>query len=327
MKAAQLSTVGPAEQVVKCIEVPDPGAPGKGEVLVDLEACSINPADILMIEGNYASVPETPCALGIEGAGKVRAVGPGVSNLKAGDKVMSLGRTNWVQQIRDQAQAFIRLPDEVDLAQAAMLKVNVATAHLMLASYVKLTKGDWVIQNAANSGVGVDLIRLAQADGVRTVNVVRREALIEPLKKLGADAVVVDGPDLAQRVESETGGTPIKLGIDAVGGPAIGRLTDCVGEGGTVVNYGLLSGQACEINAFNFVFRDITLKGFWLAKLMREMSFEQIQAMYERLAQRLIDGTIHVGIEASYSLDKVADAMAHAKKESRGGKIQLRPNA
>ena len=134
MKAAQLSTVGPAEQVVKCIEVPDPGAPGKGEVLVDLEACSINPADILMIEGNYASVPETPCALGIEGAGKVRAVGPGVSNLKAGDKVMSLGRTNWVQQIRDQAQAFIRLPDEVDLAQAAMLKVNVATAHLMLAS-------------------------------------------------------------------------------------------------------------------------------------------------------------------------------------------------
>ena len=68
MKAAQLSAVGPAEQVVKCIEVPDPGAPGKGEVLVDLEACSINPADILMIEGNYASVPETPCALGIEGA-------------------------------------------------------------------------------------------------------------------------------------------------------------------------------------------------------------------------------------------------------------------
>jgi NADPH:quinone reductase-like Zn-dependent oxidoreductase len=196
----------------------------------------------------------------------------------------------------------------------------------MLTEYVSLSKGDWVIQDAANSGVGVDLIRLAHADGIHSVNVVRRSELIAPLKELGADVVVVDGPDLAQRVASETGGTHIKLGIDAVGGAAIGRLTDCVGEGGTVVNYGLLSGQACEINAFNFVFRDITLTGFWLAKLMREMKFEQIQAMYGQLAQRLIDGTIHVDIEASYPLEKISDAMAHAKQESRGGKIQLRPN-
>ncbi len=326
MKSAQLTAIGPAEQVVKCIDVPDPGAPGEGEVVVDMVACSINPADILMIEGHYASVPETPCALGIEGAGTVTAVGSGVTSLKAGDKVMSLGRTNWVQQIRDKAEAFIRLPSEVELAQAAMLKVNVATAHLMLTSYVSLSAGDWVIQNAANSGVGVDLIRLAHADGIRTVNVVRREELIKPLKELGADVVVVDGPDLAERVKQESGGAQIKLGIDAVGGPAIGRLTDCVGDGGTVVNYGLLSGKPCEINAFNFVFRDITVTGFWLAKLMRSMSFEQIHKMYDELASCLINGTIHVDIEASYPLEQVSKAMAHAKREARGGKVQLRPN-
>ncbi len=326
MKSVQLSAVGPAEKVVKCIDVPDPGAPDKGEVLVDIVACSINPADILLIEGNYATVPQPPCPLGIEGAGTVAAVGTGVSSLKVGDKVMSLARTNWVQQIRDKAQAFIRLPDDVDLAQAAMLKVNVATAHLMLSSYVSLSAGDWLIQNAANSGVGVDLIRLAHADRVRSVNIVRREALIEPLKALGADVVVVDGPDLKSRVDKETGGAHIKLGIDAVGGSAIGRLTDCVGDGGTVVNYGLLSGEPCQINAFNFVFRDITLTGFWLAKLMRSMSFEQIQDMYDQLARRLTDGTIHVDIEASYPLEKISDAMAHAKRESRGGKVQLRPN-
>ena len=113
MKSAHLSANGPAENVVKCIDVPDPGAPGEGEVLVDIVACSINPADILLIEGNYASVPDTPCPLGIEGAGTVAAVGSGVSNLKAGDKVMSLARTNWVQQIRDNAGAFIRLPAEL----------------------------------------------------------------------------------------------------------------------------------------------------------------------------------------------------------------------
>ena len=92
MKSAQLTAVGPAEKNVKCIDVSDPGAPGKGEVLVDVVACSINPADILMIEGNYATVPETPCGLGIEGAGTVVAVGPEVTGLTVGDKVMSLGR-------------------------------------------------------------------------------------------------------------------------------------------------------------------------------------------------------------------------------------------
>ncbi len=326
MKSAQLTAIGPAENVVKCIEAPDPGAPGEGEVLVDMVACSINPADILMIEGNYASVPQTPCALGIEGSGTVTAIGSGVDRLKVGDKVMSLGRTNWVQQICGKAETFIRLPEEVDLAQAAMLKVNVATAYLMATTYVTLEPGDWLIQNAANSGVGIDLIRLAHAAGVHTVNVVRRDELIKPLKQLGADVVVVDGADLAARVAKETEGGQIKLGIDAVGGTAIGRLADCVGDGGTVVNYGLLSGEVCQINAFNFVFRDITVTGFWLAKVMGGMSYEEIQTLYERLAPRLMDGTIHVDIEASYPLEKISEALAHAKREARGGKVQLRPN-
>ena len=326
MKSAQLSAIGPAEKSVRCIDVPDPGAPGAGEVLVDVVACSINPADILIIEGNYATRPTPPCALGIEGAGTVAAVGAGVTNLKVGDKVMSLGRTNWTQRIRDKAETFVRLPKEVDLAQAAMLKVNVATAHLMLTQYVQLKRGDWVIQNAANSGVGVDLIRLAHADGIRSVNVVRRTALVDPLKKLGADVVVVDGPDVAQRVAKETGGAAIKLGIDAVAGAATGRLAQCVAEGGTVVNYGLMSGEQCQIDASHFLFRDIHLVGFWLAKVMRGMKFDEIQGLYGKLGARLLDGTIHVAVEASYPLEKISDAMAHAKREARGGKVQLRPN-
>lgn len=326
MKSAELTSIGLAEKVVRCIDVPDPGVPGEGEVLVDVVACSINPADILLIEGNYATKPQTPCPLGIEGAGTVTAVGPGVTGLKVGNSVMSLGRTNWVQQICDKAETFIRLPDKIDLAQAAMLKVNVATAYLMLANYVSLTTNDWIIQNAANSGVGVNLIRLAQTDGIRTVNIVRRAELIEPLKKLGADVVIVDGPDLAQRVVKETGGAQIKIGIDAVGGSAIGRLTDCVGENCTVVNYGLLSGDPCQIDASNFVFRNIRLMGFWLAKVVREMRFDEIQAMYEKLAARIIDSTIYVEIEVSYPLEKISDAMAHVKREARGGKVQLRPH-
>ncbi|MEO8752584.1 MAG: zinc-dependent alcohol dehydrogenase family protein [Casimicrobiaceae bacterium] len=327
MKSAQLNAIGPADQTVRCVDVPDPGNPGAGEVLVDMVACSINPADILSIEGNYATQPTPPCGLGIEGAGTVAAVGSGVTHLKAGDKVMSLGRTNWTQRIRDKAQAFVLLPPEIDLAQAAMLKVNVATAHLMLTRFVALGRGDWVIQNVANSGVGVDLIRLAHAEGIRTVNVVRRAELIGELKQMGADVVVVDGPELAQRVDRETGGATLRLGIDAVAGAATGRLAQCLAEGGTVVNYGLMSGEPVQVDAFQFVFRDIHLVGFWLAKMMRAMSFDEIQSMYAALAARLVDGTIHVAVEASYPLESIAEAMAHAKRESRGGKVQLRPGA
>jgi len=304
MKSAELTAIGPAERVVRCIDVPDPGAPQADEVVVDMVACSINPADILMIEGNYATTPTTPCAVGIEGAGTVAAVGGAVTGLRVGDKVMSLGRANWTQRIRDKAQAFVRLPAGVDLAQAAMLKVNVATAHLMLTGYVELSRGEWVIQDAANSGVGVDLIRLAGAAGLRTVNVVRRRELVEPLKRLGADVVVVDGPDLAARVAQSTGGAEIRLAIDAVAGATVNRLAQCLAEGATLVNYGLLSGEPCQIDAFQLVFRDIRVVGFWLAKLMRGMRFDEIQAM----------------------LEKITDAMVHAKREGRGGKVQLRPN-
>lgn len=326
MNAAELTAIGAAEQVVRCIDVPDPGPPGEGEVIVDLVACPINPADILMIEGDYATEPKTPCPVGIEGVGTITAIGAGVTGFEVADKVMSLGRANWAQRICDKAETFIRLPAGIDLTQAAMLKVNVATAHLMLTTYVSLAAGDWVIQNAANSGVGVNLIRLARAKGIRTVNIVRRAQLVEPLGRLGADVVVVDGADLAQRVAKETGGARIPLGIDAVGGAATGRLTDCVSESGTVVNYGLLSGEPCRVYPSNFVFRDIRLLGFWLARVMREMPLDKIHAMYEELAARIMDGTIRVDIEASYPLERISDALTHAKRAARGGKVQLRPN-
>jgi hypothetical protein len=139
------------------------------------------------------------------------------------------------------------VPADADPHQLAMLKVNPATALMMLRNYVDLQPGDWVIQDAANSGVGSNLIRLAGADGVRTVNVVRRAALAAPLEAIGADVVVVDGADLAERVRAVTGGTPPRLAIDAIGGSVVMRLADCLAEGGTVVNYGLLSGEPCML--------------------------------------------------------------------------------
>jgi NADPH:quinone reductase-like Zn-dependent oxidoreductase len=124
-----------------------------------------------------------------------------------------------------------------------MVRINPPTALLLLTDIVALRPGDWVIQNVANSAVGRLVIRLAAARGVRTMNVVRREALFAELKALGADACVVDGPDLAETVKAHTGGGPVRLGLDAVSGQATARLSTCLSEGGVVCNYGSMSGE------------------------------------------------------------------------------------
>ena len=185
-----------------------------------------------------------------------------------------------------------------------------------------------MIQNAANSGVGTCLIQLAQTLGIHTINVVRRESLIAPLKQLGADVVTVDGADLGERVRAEIGAdAPVKLAIDAVAGAASMRLADCLSDEGTVVNYGLLSGDPCMISAEQVVFRGINLTGFWLAKTMRSMTHTQLQTLYTELAEKIINNTLRVDVEAVYPIDQVKQALEHANREGRDGKILIAPNS
>jgi len=307
MKAVQLNAYGVPSSVCSCVG-------------------PINPAELLIFEGRYASKPELPYQPGIEAVGVIEAVGAGVNSVAVGDKVISLGRQNWVQRVNLQEQQVIKVPSEADTLQLAMLKVNPATAWLMLTQYVDLQAGDWVVQNAANSGVGHALIQLARANGWKTLNIVRRESLIEPLKAIGADAVLVDGDDLGERARAVIGDGRAMLGIDAVAGTATTRCGDCLDDGGTVVNYGFLSGDPCQLTPTQVVFRDISLKGFWLAKLMGGMSRDTLSSMYAQLAAQIADGTLNTPVEATYELDQISDALAHAHRESRDGKILVTPN-
>jgi mitochondrial enoyl-[acyl-carrier protein] reductase / trans-2-enoyl-CoA reductase len=325
MKQVQFGAFGVPHEVADCIDLPALGAPADHEVVVDVAAFPINPADLLTMTGSYAVRPKLPATLGAEAVGTISAVGAGVGNLAAGDRVIILARDNWCQRRRVQAAQVLQVPGNADLLQLAMLKVNPATALMMLRQYVALQPGDWLIQDAADSGVGTNLIRLARADGIRTVNVVRRESLIAPLQAFGADVVVVDGDDLAARVGA-AGAGPIRLAIDAVGGEAVMRLADCLAEGGTVVNYGLLSGKPCMLGAHQTIFKGITLTGFWLQKALTSMARPDLEALYADLAGRVADGTLEVHIEATYPIEQIKAALEHAGREGRSGKILVTPN-
>ena len=325
MKQVLLEKYGRPEEGVRCAEVPDVGTPGAGEVVFDVLYFPINPADLSMCRGSYRLKPVLPATPGAECVGRVTAVGAGVSNVKPGELVINLQRENWAQRRRVKAEDVIAVPTGMDLQQAAMLRINPPTALLLLTDVVPLKPGDWVIQNVANSAVGRLLIRLARDRGLRTVNVVRRESLFAELKALGADACVVDGPDLAGAVREQTGGGPIRLAIDAVAGQATARLAGCVADGGTVCNYGSVSQEDPVMSRAALTTGGQRLVGFILGRALSTRSLSDIRALYADLGRQVLTGALTAPVEKVYPIDDIKAAVAHAGRGERSGKVLVQP--
>jgi len=325
MKKVEITDYGTPEAVAHCIEAPDVGAPGPGEIVFDVLAFPINPADISFCRGNYRLHPPLPATPGAECVGRVVAVGAGVNDIRPGDLVASMQRENWVQRRRISAEDAIPLPSGLDIKQAAMLRINPATALLLLEDHVDLKPGDWVIQNVANSAVGRHLIVIAKAKGVRTLNVVRRDDVTSELTALGADVVLRDGPDLPQRAQQATGGAPIQLGIDAVSGDACKRIADCVANTGVVVTYGSMSG-ADPVISRAALGRGVSLKSFMLGDGLAKRSREKVRTIYADLGAKLRDGVLKAPIDATYPIEEIKQALAHAQRGGRDGKVLVLPN-
>ncbi|CAN5628792.1 zinc-dependent alcohol dehydrogenase family protein [soil metagenome] len=326
MKQVIIESYGTPWEVARCADMPDVGAPAADEVVFDVLAFPINPADMGFCRGTYRLKPPLPATPGAECVGRVTAVGAQVKHVKPGDLVINLQRENWAQKRKVKGNDAIPLPAGIDLRQAAMVRINPPTAALMLSDFVDLKGGDWVIQNVANSAVGRLLIVLAHQRGLRTVNVVRRPDLAAELKQLGADLVVVDGDDLPARVASETGEAPIRLGVEAIGGTATGRLCDCVASDATVVHYGSMSGQNPEVSRNNFTYRGVKLTGFMLGRFLARRNAQKIREIYADLAGQVMAGKLFAPVDTVYPIDNIKDALAHADKGGRNGKILVSPN-
>ncbi|MFI2810128.1 zinc-dependent alcohol dehydrogenase family protein [Microbulbifer zhoushanensis] len=322
MLKAEYQSRGPVPQeVIEAVECETPELK-EGEVLLELLASPINPSDVLTLTGDYGMLPPLPAVGGNEGVARVVEHGPGVSAPEIGQTVLlPVGIGTWRTHFTVPADKLLPLPNEADPLQLSMISINPPTASLMLSEFVDLQPGDWVIQNAANSGVGNYLIQLAHIRGFKTVNIVRRESLVEPLKAQGADVVLVDGDDLPARVKEATGGADIKLGIDAVGDTATGRIADCLAEGGTLVNYGMMSGKPCKISPTALIFKGVSMRGFWLARWFEEASTQDQQRVYGELTKLIIGGKLKAPIDSTFSVKDIKDAVAMAAQGGREGKV------
>lgn len=326
MKRATYSERGKVPQdVIRAEEFELPPL-GEGQALVEVLAAPINPSDLLTLTGQYGLLPPLPAVGGNEGVGRVVQLGLATNGIKIGQTVLlPVGIGTWTSHLVVDARRLIPLPNDADPQQLAMMTVNPPTALLMLREFVTLQPGDWVIQNAANSAVGTYLIQIAKLRGLRTVNLVRRESAIETVKQAGAEHVLVDGDKLAKRVAEITGGAPIKLGIDAVGGDSTDRIASTLTERGVLVNYGAMSGEPCQVSPASFVFRDLTLRGFWLSRWYKESTPEARAAVFGEIATLIARGHLRAKVAATYSLDRIAEAVAAAAAAGRDGKILIVP--
>lgn len=292
------------------------------EVVVAMQAAPVNPADINAIEGKYPAKREVPAVPGFEGAGVVVEVGVNVSTIRQGALVMlphNIG--TWREAVAVKADDLVAVPPKIDPAQAAMLKINPLTAWRLLHDYVDLARGDWLIQNAANSAVGRAVIAIGRELGFKTVNVVRRAELIEDLRAEGGDVVLVDGEKLRDEVRTATGGAPIRLGLNSVGGDSALRLSNCLAFGGTLVSFGAMSLQPLKIPTGLLIFKDLRFRGIWINHWYDNATMAERMAAFNPLFDMAKRGVLKTNIERTYSIDEAKDAVAHAMQSKRTGKI------
>lgn len=329
MKAIRIARYGEPTDVVTVDSIPEPAAPGTDEVNVVVEYAPVHPSDLLMIRGGAgrrptmpATLGQLPAVLGTEGVGRVTAVGPGVATVAVGDRVLTpFNYPSWAEVVTVPARRLFPIPEGFDGPQLSMLTINPLTAYVMLREFVALAPGDWVIQNAANSGVGRAVIAIAKAWGLRTVNVVRRPELVGELIALGADVVLLEGADLRERVSLATGGAEIKLGLDAVAGEATTSMAASLSAGATLVSYGAMSGTPCALPPRLLIVNDLIVRGFWLVSWMERVSPEAMIQIQRELLTLVDSGGLFIPVSAVVPLADATTAMRHAV--SGQGKIVI----
>ncbi|CAO4369541.1 unnamed protein product [Caenorhabditis nigoni] len=317
---------GDPREVLELQTIQVPAEPSKGECLVQWLASPINPLDINRVQGNYALKTEPPVIGGSEGVGKIIKAGSG-SRFKVGDHVtiFSAETPFWTEYGIVDDEDLVQLDNRIPLDLAATLMINPPTAWIMLQKYVKLEKGDYVIQNSANSGVGRSVIELCKAFGYKSINVVRSRPNIKELKtdlwRIGADHVFTEeefketSKEFLKSIKSRP-----KLALNGVGGKSALQISSVLERGGTCVTYGGMSKKAHEFTTSALVFNDIQVRGVAVGMwARREENLDEWNFCVEQVQKLAVEGKL-----TSIPMEKVslADHKKAIQKSMEGKSIK-----
>ncbi|MDF9801136.1 NADPH:quinone reductase-like Zn-dependent oxidoreductase [Catalinimonas alkaloidigena] len=320
---------GAAKEVLELKEIPTPEVKA-GQVGIRVKSASVNPADVLFIQGQYGLKPKFPDSpVGMEGAGEIDKIGTGIGDgieLFKGMRVAFATLGSWSDYVVVPASSVMPLPKNVSWEEGAQFFVNPFTALAMLED-VNLKKGDWLLLTAAYAALNKIVIRIARERGIKTICTVRRDEQVDALHMLGAEAVIHTEKDqLTERVHALTNGRGVQACFESVGGELCEQAINCMGHGGKMLIYGVLSGKPTSLNGGLMIFKELNIKGFWLSRWMQESSTSTKARLSSELYQLAKNNVIPLEAGATFPLKQAAKAVEYSQKSGKSGKAIITCN-
>lgn len=326
MKAALHDTFGDPAKVLYATDTDTP-EPGEGQVRIRTLLSPIHNHDLWTVRGTYGYKPSLPGAIGgSEAAGIVDAVGAGVDDSLKGQRVAVAGvHGTWAEHFLAPANGLMPLPEQISNEQGAQL-IAMPFSAISLLDSLKADKGDWIVQTAANGAVGRIVAVLAAERGINLVNLVRREEAAQGLRDAGTSNVIsTSDDDWTDRVRQAVGDGKLVSAIDSVGGDIAAHLVDVLSGDGELIVFGTATGDPMPLSSGPLIMKQITIKGFWGARVGSEMDPDHRESLMKELVTLAVQGKLPLATDGTYSLDQITDAVTASLTPGRDGKVMLKP--
>lgn len=315
---------GPENLVVTEGDKPTPEA---GEILIRVAAAGVNRPDVVQRAGFYPPPPGASPILGLEVAGEVAAVGPGVERYVVGDRVCALTNGGGYAEyaLAPEGQC-LPVPKGLTMVEAGALPETFFTVWSNLIHRAKLATGETLLVHGGSSGIGTTAIQLAHAMGVKVLTTAGSDEKCRACTQLGADlAINYREVDFVEAVQQATDGRGADVILDMVGGDYVDRNIRAAAKDGRIVNIAFLGGAKVEVNLLPVMLKRLTLTGSTLRPQPPEVKAEIARDLEAKVWPMIEAGKIRPLIAATFVLDDVADAHRLMESSNHIGKIVLTP--
>jgi len=323
MRAVLCKAFGPPESLV--IEEIDPPAVGPEQLLLEVRACGVNYADLLIIQDRYQLKPPLPFSPGSEVAGVVREVGSEVAQVRPGDRVIvTTGWGGYAEELVVDAARATPMPDGIEFVTASAMLTTYGTSYYALVDRARLMPGETLLVLGAAGGVGLAAVELGKALGARVIAAASSEDKLSLCREHGADETVdYTSGELKSRVKELTGGRGADVVYDAVGGELAEAALRATAWNGRFLVVGFAAGIP-RIPLNLVLLKGCQLVGvLWGSFTLREPKRfqEHVQELFELRAKQ----SISVLVSAIYPLERAAEALEAMARRRVKGKVVLTP--
>lgn len=315
MKAVQVTEFG-AEPSLREIERPEPG---RGEVLIEVAACGLNFADLLMMKGSYQDTPEPPFTLGMELSGRVVGHGPGVTEPAIGARVAAFaGRGGLAEVAAVPAEVCVEIPETMAMDVAAGFLVAYGTSHLALTRRARLAPGERLVVLGAAGGVGLTAVELGAALGAEVIAVARGAEKLAAAKAAGAHHLIdAETADLRAGIKALGGADVV---YDAVGGAAFTDALRATRPEGRLLVIGFASGDVPQVPANHLLVKNVDVIGFYWGGYLRAAP-EALTGSLAELMEMFEAGRIAPVVGATRPLARAGEALTLLRDRAVPGKV------